>query len=333
MGQVILGILAIIAIAVVIEYKEIFLALIVLGVAAYFIIKYIRKKKAASANHSEPTTTPTVIEPLPYTPSKIIDNPPSVSQALPKPEPEPETKPENPRLEQFKRELNAIPRVDITLSDPAPRQLLRDIPSYSFSNVTRTTRFDTMFPLVFLDTETTGLSPSNDDIVEISAIKFDYGMVPVSCLTTLCKPHRPIPEKASSINHITDEMVADAPDFRQVAPALTEFIRGCSLAGHNLDFDLRFIFAHGVKLPEGTRYYDTLDISHRTIRKSDVYNYKLGTLCIYYGIWRDDAHRSLSDCYATAKVFSKLVYDKTYRRLESEEELVPNLGTEIFSEL
>ena len=219
-------------------------------------------------------------------------------------------------IEAFESELNSIPRVDITLSEPVQKHYLKDMPSYDFSNITRTTRLDSIFPLVFLDVETTGFAPSKEDIVEVSAIKFDYGMVPVSCFTTLCKPRKPIPAAASAVNHITDDMVADAPEFRQIAPALTEFLSGCHLCGHNLDFDLRFIFAHGAELPEGTRFYDTLDLAQLTIKKADIDNYKLETLCFYYGVWRRNAHRSLSDCLATAKVFTYIVNDKTSRRLD-----------------
>lgn len=177
------------------------------------------------------------------------------------------------------------------------------MPDYSFSNITRTTRLDSIFPLVFLDVETTGLRPSRDRIVEVSAIKFESGMIPVACFTTLCNPNKPISPEAAAINHITDEMVADAPDFRQIASSLTEFLHGCNVVGHNLDFDLRFIFASGAQLPTNKRFYDTWDIAQLTIPKNDIWNYKLDTLCHYYGIMRENEHRSLSDCYAASKIF------------------------------
>lgn len=230
----------------------------------------------------------------------------------------------DPLIEQFENSMREIPKVAISLSDPAPKHLLKDLPDYSFSNITRTTRLDSIFPLVFLDVETTGLYPSKSEIVEVSAIKFESGMVPVSCFTTRCKPSKPIPEEASSINHITDDMVKDAPSFREIAPALTEYLRGCNVAGHNLDFDLRFIFAHGAELPENKRFYDTLDLAHYAIPESQIWNYKLDTLCDHYRIRREKAHSSLSDCYATSKLFANLVFDKTSRRLDAKEENVPN---------
>ena len=219
---------------------------------------------------------------------------------------------------QFFNELSAIPQVPTVIGEPAKRQYLKDMPEYGYSNVTAKTKLDKIFPLVVLDVETTGFTPSNNEIVEVSAIKFDVGMVPVSCFTTLCRPKNPIPAAASAVNHITDDMVADAPSFRQVAPALSEFISGCNLVGHNLEFDLRFIYVHGAEIPFDKRMYDTLEVAQSTIRRSDIGNHKLESLCSWYGIYRDNAHRSLSDCYATAKIFTRLIFDRTSRDLENE---------------
>lgn len=297
------------AIAIVIRYRTFFIALAILGLIAFIAVKLIKKYKSQKALVP---VAPHVIDPqktaLPTTnqdPVKDVD-----------------TQPKDSRIEQFENALQAIPRMDIPSSDPAPKHLLKDMPDYSISNITRTTRMDSIFPLVFLDVETTGLYPSKSEIVEVSAIKFESGMVPISCFTTLCKPSKPIPEEASAINHITDDMVIDAPSFREIAPALTEYLRGCNVAGHNLEFDLRFIYAHGAELPDNKRFYDTLDLAHFTIAKGNIPNYKLDTLCGYYGIKRESAHRSLSDCYATSKIFSRLVFDKTSRQLEVEAEAV-----------
>lgn len=339
---IILGI--IICLYLITTYPGYVIAVVVLAIGgniAYYIAK--RRKAAKTATELPPqTAVPSAPSEVPAAPVSaratqnasepaLIPQPELKSEPAPIPQPEakpeaevtpqPKPKPRNPRLEQFEKELSAIPRVDIVLSESVAKRRLKDMPPYEFSNITRSTRYDSIFPLVFLDVETTGFAPSKCEIIEVSAIKFAYGMDPVSCFTTLCKPRKPIPEEITKINHITDDMVADAPLFSQIAPALTEYIRGCNVAGHNLEFDLRYIFVHGADFPEDKRFYDTLDLAHLTIKKSDVYDYRLDTLCSYYGIWREQAHRSLSDCYATSKVFSNLVFDKTSRRLELSEEL------------
>lgn len=315
-------------------YPGYVIAFVLLAIGGNIAYEVVKKRKAAksatelppqtvaSAASSEiPAAPVAMLAPQDMPEPALIPQPELKSEPAPISQPEAKPKPRNPRLEQFEKELSAIPRVNIVLSESVAKRRLKDMPPYEFSNITRSTRYDSIFPLVFLDVETTGFAPSKCEIIEVSAIKFAYGMDPVSCFTTLCKPRKPIPEEITKINHITDDMVADAPLFSQIAPALTEYIRGCNVAGHNLEFDLRYIFAHGADFPEDKRFYDTLDLAHLTIKKSDVYDYRLDTLCSYYGIWREQAHRSLSDCYATSKVFSNLVFDKTSRRLELSEEL------------
>lgn len=222
------------------------------------------------------------------------------------------------RTKRFSEEIEAIPAVSVPVSAPVRRQYIKDMPEYAFSNVTAKTKLSSIFPLVFIDVETTGISPSSCEIIEVSAIKFDIGMKPTTCFTTLCRPKHLIPPEASAINHITDDMVENAPNFKEIAPALSEFVKGCNLAGHNLEFDLRFLYTHGTELPFKKRFYDTLEIAQRTIKRSEIDNHKLETLCSWYGIYRNDAHRSLSDCYATAQIFKHLVFNRTSRDLEKE---------------
>lgn len=292
------------AIGLICKYWKIILALALIALSAYIAFKVYRKRNVDMVPELS-TQIETATETI-ETPEKIpIEEPVEVS-----------VKEADPTIVQFEEDLQSIPRTEILLSDPVERHLLRDLPEYSFSNITRKTHLDSIFPLVFLDVETTGFAPSKCEIVEVAAIKFDSGMTPVAAFTTLCKPKKAIPEEASSVNHITDEMVADAPTFAQIAPALTEFLKGCHVAGHNLDFDLRFIFAHGAELHDGVRFYDTLDLARLTIPSSSVYDYKLDTVCGYYGIRRNGSHRALSDCYATSKLFSHLVFDKTSRQLD-----------------
>ncbi len=228
------------------------------------------------------------------------------------------------RIRQFNSEIEAIPQVEIETSKAVPRKYLKDMPDFGFSNITKTTKLSSIFPLVILDVETTGLKAAYSEIVEVAAIKFDAGMIPTACFTTLCKPKKPIPPEITKINGITDEMVEDKPNFHEIAPALSNFLEGCHLAGHNLEFDLEFLHVHGTELPFDKKFYDTLELAQRTIKKSDIWNHKLDTVCSWYGIHRDKSHRALSDCYATSKIFTQLVFDKTSRMLDD--------GTTIVSE-
>lgn len=231
------------------------------------------------------------------------------------------------KKQQFNAELEAIPKVAIDISEPAPRQYLKDMPDFDYGNITKTTKLSAIFPLVVLDVETTGLYPAKNEVVEIAAIKFDAGMNPTACFATLCRPKKPIPTEVSEINGITDDMVEDKPNFHEIAPALSQFLEGCNLVGHNLVFDVEFLHAHGTKLPFDKKFYDTLELAQRTIKKSDIGNHKLEAVCGWYGICRDDAHRALSDCYATSKIFTQLVFDKTSRMLDDGSDIVSESDT------
>lgn len=230
---------------------------------------------------------------------------------------------------QFALKLESIPRVEVaTSSAKVNRRQPTDMPPVSLSNITVRTHLDKLFPLVVIDTETTGTTPRGNDIIEVSAVRFENGFIPVSCFTTLCKARNPIPPAAAAVNHITDEMIADKPYFWEVAASLSEYLKGCNIVAHNMDFDRKFLFCCGCELPEDVKYFDTLDLAKRVLTcpsskkwdneikakipvdNYDVENYKLDTLCEYYGIYRNDAHRALSDAYATGLLFEKLVQEK-----------------------
>ena len=230
----------------------------------------------------------------------------------------------------FSAELDAIPRVPIEKGEPSCKWRNPDtMPGVHITNVTRQTNMTKFFPVVVVDTETTGIGAAGNRLVELSAIRLGPAFVPESCFTTLINPGRAIPASAAAVHHITDEMVADAPTFPEVAASFAEYISGCNIVGHNVKFDLEFLYAAGMDLPEKAKVYDTMDLAKKVLTSPyrrmkydkeeggmveadeyDVENYKLITLCDYYGIFRDDAHRSLSDCLATAKVLRELVEAK-----------------------
>lgn len=232
---------------------------------------------------------------------------------------------------EFSETVANIPRVEIEFSDEKiNRRKSYDMPDIHCTNITRSTNMEKLFPLVVVDVETTGFKPEGNDIIEVSAIKYSAGFKPVSCFTTLLKPRKPIPNDATAVNHITDDMVKDCKPFWSVANSFSQYISGCNIVGHNVMFDLRFLFSCGATLPEKVRYYDTLDLARKTLVARgakkydheantyvpvdddyDVWDYKLGTLCEYYDIFRTDAHRSLSDCYATGMLFKRLISSKT----------------------
>ena len=93
-------------------------------------------------------------------------------------------------------------------------------------------------PLAFIDLETTGVNLGTDRIIEIAIVKVltDGNR---SVKRKLINPGISIPQASSDVHGITDEMVKDAPFFKQVAQELKQFLDGCDLAGYNSNrFDI-----------------------------------------------------------------------------------------------
>ena len=95
-------------------------------------------------------------------------------------------------------------------------------------------------PFTVFDLETTGMSPVNDRIVELAALRVELDGS-ISRYQSLVHPGRRIPAAASHVHHITDEMVADAPRFKDVGYAFLNFARNSTLVAHNARFDLAFL--------------------------------------------------------------------------------------------
>ena len=95
-------------------------------------------------------------------------------------------------------------------------------------------------PFTVFDLETTGMSPVNDRIVEIAAMRIDL-TGGYSEFHTLLNPGRRIPAGASRVHHITDDMVVDAPRFQHIGHDFLEFARNSTLVAHNARFDLSFL--------------------------------------------------------------------------------------------
>lgn len=94
---------------------------------------------------------------------------------------------------------------------------------------------------VAIDIETTGLNPTCDEIVEVSAVRYRNGHE-VEAYETLVKPTRPLSAFVTLYNKITNDMVADAPAVGEIMPPLRAFIGDSVLLGHNVHFDINFLY-------------------------------------------------------------------------------------------
>lgn len=162
-------------------------------------------------------------------------------------------------------------------------------------------------PLVFLDTETTGLAPRfGDRMVEIALARF-RGDVMENFFTTLLNPERTISPGAARIHGITNSAVADAPPFREVAHQVRAELEGAVLVAHNAPFDLGFI-ANELYLarvsPPTNLVLDTLILLRRFFSfRSNA----LSKVADALGIDREVSHRALADVLTTRAVFDYIM--------------------------
>lgn len=221
--------------------------------------------------------------------------------------------------------INSIPKREIILSSEKRKRVSGIEPDIPMSNITPKGVYDSF---VVIDTETTGLKPTSDRIIELAAIRFVNG-VPVERFHSLINPERHIPEDATAVNNITDDMVKNAPTISQALPAFEEFIGKDIFVAHNLKFDRSFLYRSGCNLYDSKRkYIDTLEQARKILKAPkrkkdefglwdidydsdyDVLDHQLETLCDYYGIVLVDAHRADIDALATGDLFLELVEEK-----------------------
>lgn len=162
---------------------------------------------------------------------------------------------------------------------------------------------------VVFDIETTGLDTKRDRILEIGAVKVEDGIV-IDEFDMMMNPGVSIPPHVSEINHIYDDMVKDKPFPGVVLQKFYDFYKDCDyIIGHNAKrFDYPFLES------EFIRYYvkadlikvkDTIWVARSKIK--GLRSYSLASLCRVFNIINQDAHRALSDVYATHEVYLKLL--------------------------
>ena len=168
-------------------------------------------------------------------------------------------------------------------------------------------------PIAFIDLETTGVSLSADRIVEIAIIKVSPDGSRQS-KRKLINPQMPIPRGSSDIHGITDEMVKDAPTFKQAGNEIKMFIENCDLGGYNSNrFDIPILMEEFLRAG--------MDVDLSTRRMIDVqhifYSMEPRTLSAAYKFFCQkelvDAHSAQADVDATIEVF--LAQLKRYENL------------------
>lgn len=167
---------------------------------------------------------------------------------------------------------------------------------------------------VVFDTETTGLEPSYDYIIEISAIKVIDGKI-VDTFSELINPQMYVDKFITDLTGINNKMLEDKPTIDKVIPRFFNFIEDYTLIGHNVPYDIKMLasecYRNNIELCEN-KLINTVTIAKKIIPKGTVKNYKLSTLKDFFGI-ELSSHRGLVDCltcnyvYMVYLEFSKII--------------------------
>jgi DNA polymerase III subunit epsilon len=174
-------------------------------------------------------------------------------------------------------------------------------------------------PLAFIDLETTGVNLGIDRIVEIAIVKILTDGTRI-VKRKLLNPGMPIPAGSTDVHGITDDMVKDAPSFKQVAHELKQVLDGCDLAGYNSNrFDVPLLVEEFLRAQvdfdmRNRKLLDVQNIFHKMEPRT------LGAAYRFYCNKNlDGAHGAEVDASATLEI------------LEAQVERYPSLGSSVES--
>ncbi len=177
-----------------------------------------------------------------------------------------------------------------------------------------------------IDIETTGLDSTYNEIIEISALKIRNSEI-IDKYTKLVKPRQSflanddaldfyiedgekvqyIDEFISNLTGITNNMLGKSPDLSEVLPTFNAFIGNDILIGHNINFDINFLYDNYIKylpIPLTNDFIDTLRMSRKLLPELE--HHRLDDLTKYFEKKSRQEHRALNDCILTNEIYNEL---------------------------
>ncbi len=166
---------------------------------------------------------------------------------------------------------------------------------------------------IFLDTETTGLSPdSGDRIIEIGCVEMVNRRLTGRHLHFYINPQRPSHEDAVKIHGLTDEFLSDKPVFAALADEILEYCRGAEIIIHNASFDVGFLNAELKRLNRGVFTDHVEGILDTLVMAREMFPGKsnsLDALCRRLEV--DNAHRTLHGALMDAELLAEVYINMT----------------------
>ncbi len=163
---------------------------------------------------------------------------------------------------------------------------------------------------VVFDTETTGLLPEKDDVVQIGAVRLVNGrQVEGEVFDTLVDPGRPIPPTSTKVHGISDDMVEGAPCMAEAGARFRQFAKDAILVAHNAPFDMAFMKrdARQASATLDNPVFDTILLSAAVFGAEATHTLDAIAERLEVEIPTELRHTALGDAEATALIFQKML--------------------------
>lgn len=162
---------------------------------------------------------------------------------------------------------------------------------------------------ISFDLETTGLKSKTHAITEVAFLKFDQGQV-VDKLVTLVNPEQPISEQITQITGISEEMTKDKPNFKTLAPQISQFIGNDLLVAYNARYDKGFLNVGLYNAGIHSHYNPLVCAMMLTVKAKKLPAYP--KLAEALNIWQipvegDNFHRAEFDAYHNGLIFHQAI--------------------------
>ncbi len=154
---------------------------------------------------------------------------------------------------------------------------------------------------VAIDTETTGLNPEEDELIEVAAIAFGLDGI-IAEFNSLVRPRRLPSYQIERLTGIEGSSLTDAPLFSTIASELAEFLGNSPIVGQSVNFDIEFLARNGVSLPGPP--VDTWDLAQLLL--PGIGDYSLRGIAEHLGVHFPVRHRARADADAARSVFLEL---------------------------
>ena len=164
------------------------------------------------------------------------------------------------------------------------------------------------FPSDFtvIDLETSGLEPRYDKIIEVAALRIRSNCI-VDTFNSLINPECEICEYITYLTGITNEMLENAPTIDRVLPDFLNFLSDDIIIGHNVNFDINFIYDNCENVLNKSfknDFVDTMRLSRKLLPGLE--HHRLSDVAENFNLSLENAHRALDDCMTTFQCFLNL---------------------------